>query len=385
MWVGAIAIRVVATVWLLAYPRISDSDLTGWDAERFQEIADLSGTPWVDVPVEYPPGTVAIAKLVAADNTVGTNDRIVVLSLAVDLGLAALLRRHWTKAVAVTYLLIGLPLVPAGLLRLDLWAAFAATMALVALRRRQDFRFAGWAIAGALIKVWPVLIIGAAFGLRKTRAGLTAIGFGLIAAVAWLGYAGIKGPQQVLSLRGATGWQLESIGGSLTGLFTDSVPELQNNAYRIGNLSPWLVIGGRVLTFLAIGVAIWRARRAQVHEEEAAPHGRAERVMLASTAAMIVTAPLLSPQFLLWLTPFAAMLWPSRSAKATAVAIAITGFVGPVFGYPNLADTVPALLLLLRDGALVAAVVLAILELDESALLRNGSAPSGPGDTAPEQ
>ena len=338
----------------------------------------MPGTPWVDVPVEYPPGTVAIAKLVAADNTVGTNDRIVVLSLAIDLGLAALLRRHWTKAVGVAYLLVGLPLVPAGLLRLDLWAAFAATMALVELRKQRDFRFAAWAVAGALIKVWPILVIGAAFGLRKTRTGLTALGVGAIAGIAWLGYAGLEGPRQVVSLRGATGWQLESIGGSLTGLFTDSVPELQNNAYRIGNLSPWLVTSGRALTLLAVGFAIWRARRSPVRD------GQAERIMLASTAAMIVTAPLLSPQFLLWLTPFAAILWPSHSAKAVAVAIAITGFVGPVFGYPNLADTVPALLLLVRDGALIAAIVLAIIELGEPRLLRQRCPEPRPRNATPE-
>lgn len=368
MWVVAIAIRVLAAIWLLAYPRISDSDLTGWDAERFQEIADQPGTPWVDVPVEYPPGTVAISELIAADNAVGTNDRIVLLSLAVDLGLAAILRRFWTSTAGVAYLLIGLPLVPAGLLRLDLWAAFAATMALVELRRDRNIRFAGWAVTGALIKVWPVLVVGAAFGLRKTRAGWTALGLGTAAGLVWLSVAGLQGPRQVLSFRGATGWQIESIGGSLTGLFTDAVPELQNNAYRIGTLSSGLVVGGRVLALGAIALALWRAHRRPLAD------GQAERILLAGTAAMIVTAPLLSPQFLLWLTPFAAILWPSRSAKATAIAIAITGFVGPVFGYPNLAEPAPAILLLIRDVALIASVVLAIRELDEPALAQEASA-----------
>ena len=68
-----------------------------------------------------------------------------------------------------------------------------------------------------------------------------------------------------------------------------------------------------------------------------------------------------------------------------AVAIAITGFVGPVFGYPNLADTVPALLLLIRDGALIAAIVLAIVELGEPRLLGQSCPESGPRNATPEK
>ncbi|MEZ5341852.1 MAG: hypothetical protein R2706_10485 [Acidimicrobiales bacterium] len=163
IWIGAIAIRVIAAVGLLAYPRVADSDLTGWDAERFQEIAELAGRPWVDAPVEYPPGSVVVIKAIAADDAVGTNDRLVVLSLAVDLGIAVVLRRQWSLFAGSAYLGLGLPLIPAGLLRLDLWAAFAAVMAVVELRRERDARFAWWTAAGALIKLkWPAMARSAA-------------------------------------------------------------------------------------------------------------------------------------------------------------------------------------------------------------------------------
>ena len=51
---------------------------------------------------------------------------------------------------------------------------------------------------------------------------------------------------QVLSLRGATGWHVESLVGALVALFTDADATLELNAYRIGTLRPTLVTLGRV-------------------------------------------------------------------------------------------------------------------------------------------
>lgn len=70
---AAVGIRVVATVGLLFYPRLTNSSLTGWDAERFHEIATTDGRPWADSPVGYPPGTVAASRLVAGDGPISTN------------------------------------------------------------------------------------------------------------------------------------------------------------------------------------------------------------------------------------------------------------------------------------------------------------------------
>lgn len=348
VWMLLIGVRVAAALGLLLYPRLTDSPLTGWDAERFQEISTIEGRPWVDTEVEYPPGTVAIAKLIGGDNPVQTNDRLVLVSLAVDLGLAELLRRFWDKRTALVYLAVGLPLIPAGLLRLDLWAALAAVAALVALARRRRGVFALFTVVGALIKVWPVLLIGAALSRRRYSDAALAIGLGICTGLAWLVYGGTDAPAQVLSLRGATGWQIESVGGSLTGLFTDRPVTLENNAYRIGAISGPAVLIGRLLAVSAVGLAAWRRLDSAT-------------TLLIGVSAMIVTAPLLSPQFLLWLTPFVAICWPTRTAKFAALAIVLTGLVGPIFGYDRLADPVPAILLLIRDAMLVATVVAGLM------------------------
>ncbi|MEZ5341851.1 MAG: hypothetical protein R2706_10480 [Acidimicrobiales bacterium] len=83
-------------------------------------------------------------------------------------------------------------------------------------------------------------------------------------------------------------------------LLTDDIVVLQNNAYRIGTMSPALVLVGRVATLAVVATAVAAARRRSTRSATNAPV--LEPRISASTAALIVFAPLLSPQFLLWLT-----------------------------------------------------------------------------------
>jgi hypothetical protein len=81
--------------------------------------------------------------------------------------------------------------------------------------------------------------------------------------------------------------------------------------------------------------------------------------MLGSTAALIVTSPLLSPQFLIWLTPWAALVATRAGGRLNAPlvltlgAATITGLTLAVFGPPNLARLAPALALTVRNGMLL--------------------------------
>jgi hypothetical protein len=96
-------------------------------------------------------------------------------------------------------------------------------------------------------------------------------------------------------------------------------------------------------------------------------------VMLGSVAALLVTAPLLSPQFLLWLTPWGALLIGAggrqlRQVIAVLIAtlatvLVLTGATLLAFGPPNLSATAPALLLTIRNFGLVALPVLCLLQL----------------------
>lgn len=431
----AVAVRVAAAAVLVAGPWTDEAtELAGWDVARFQQMADEPGRPYADHEVEYPPGSVVLIETLAGGGVVRTHRSLVALSLAVDLGVAALVRRLGGNRAAGTYLLLGLPLVPMGLLRFDLWAALAAVGAVsvavaghgtrpeagsptsearsgparsetwpvtpaVAGPVRTDLAVGLLVAIGALVKVWPALLVAALWAVGRGRAAAASLAAMAAAGLAWLAWAGagLDPVGQVLSLRGATGWHLESIPGSLVALFGSSQPELQLDAFRIGHMDSRLVLAGRVVTLAVVAALALGVRRNGAGRPAGVVAGSARSgpdvglVMLGATAALIVTAPLLSPQFLLWLTPWAALQTAGHATAApddrgasrplvalTAVATTVTGVTLLVFGPPDVGRSVPALLLLGRDGALLAVVALTV-----RAALRPTGTPAGAGQPRP--
>ena len=264
------------------------TELAGWDIERFLAIARDGGRAWRDAAVEYPPGSVIVFELLdrlSPSGAVGlvTAHRVLVLiALSADLAVAWLLHRRDRRA-GLTYLLLGLPLVPMGLLRLDIVAALPAVAAVLLVTRPSPcpepvnepsrLTAAGALVAaGAMIKLWPALLIPALWSGRRERAAAAGIVAGALTTMWWLLWAGagLDPIRQVVDLRGATGWQLESVGGVLTtladaaGLRTLGPEEgvrLELNAFRIGTLIPWLVTVGRAVAVAAMAALAWRARR----------------------------------------------------------------------------------------------------------------------------
>ncbi len=372
--------RLLATLALIFGPWTDDpSELQGWDVGRFQEIADTAGTPYVDHEVEYPPLTVVIAEVVLADNVVSSHQRLVALSLLIDLAVAAVLARAFGPRSGAAYLLIGLPMVPSGLLRLDLWAALAAVIAAAAVtsswqdpsrhnaieRQRNVIAtttFAAMVTVGAMIKLWPALLIPAAIGVKKSGAAAAAAAVGCLAGLIWLATSGTAALDQITSLRGVTGWHLESIPGSLIALFGNDTPRLEADAFRIGTLDDTVVLIGRLLVLALTAAATVLAHRSNRHA-----HERLALVMLVSIAGLIVTAPLLSPQFLLWLTPWAAIAHRHRSLLSlTFGAVALTALVLAAFGPPDLDHPLAAIALLVRDSLLLAIIAVGLRLLKSS-------------------
>ena len=90
----AVAVRVAAAAVLVAGPWTNEpSELAGWDVACFQQLADEPGRPYADHEVEYPPGSVVLIEALAGGGVVRTHRLLVTLSLAVDLGVAALVQR----------------------------------------------------------------------------------------------------------------------------------------------------------------------------------------------------------------------------------------------------------------------------------------------------
>ena len=373
LWVIAIGARFFAAGLLLFGPWIDEpNELDGWDTDRFQQIVDSPGTAYVDFDVEYPPGTVVLIEVLAQGNVVDTTRVLIVSSLLVDLAIAAILIKKWNQRAGLTYLWLGLPLLAAGLLRFEPDVGLPATVAAAALleptQRREPAGKAATAVfalatvAGAMIKVWPIFLIPAALGVRQRRPAAAAATLGLAVGLVWIRFSGFDAISQVTTLRGATGWHLESIPGSLAALLTNSDSFLEADAFRIGSLNSSLVTAGRVtavLLVLTLTTLSWRRERSSSGAD-------LSLVMLAAVSTMLITAPLLSPQFLLWLTPWAAMLLAERNRPLvilTALAVGITGLVLVSFGPPNLDHPAAAAALLLRDALLIAIVVLTVRDL----------------------
>lgn len=411
----AVLVRVLAAGILILSPAFDTSDeLDGWDVARFQEISDAPGAPYVDHDVEYPPGSVALIQAVSAfddgENRRVTTHRVLAgASLLVDLSLALLLGRRWSQNAATAYLVLGSPLVFFGLVRFDLWACLLAVLAVSAAsstnppRRVQTTLGAAALVAGAMIKLWPALLLLPLLALGKRSLVAAAGAGGAVLGVAWLAISGTDALTQVLTLRGATGWQIESVGGSLTALFSDADVRLEANAYRIGSMNSTIVLVGRACV---VGVAVslsWMASRLSNHDSPDSVSldrdsldrdslDRVALVMLGSVAALLVTAPLLSPQFLLWLSPWAAMLVgpdflsqiKARSATpatqavlATALAITLTAAILVIVGPPNLYRAPAAVALLTRDALLITIIgcSFAALRRPEFPLRANSASP----------
>jgi hypothetical protein len=218
LWLVAVAVRVVAVLVLAAGPWTDEpAELAGWDAERFQAIAERDGAAWVDQPVEYPPGSVVLFDVLAGDDVVATNRALIAVSALVEIAAVVTLWRRFGPRPAKAFLLIGLPLVPMGYLRLDMVVTGLAIGAAAALLPRSgagldggaevdsgaeleagagldaapgpdgggdqpgaisvgDLAFAGLAAAGAMIKIWPALLVVAAIAVGRVRAAVVALG-----------------------------------------------------------------------------------------------------------------------------------------------------------------------------------------------------------------
>jgi hypothetical protein len=181
----------------------------------------------------------------------------------------------------------------------------------------------------------------------------------------WL--AGSKGIVQVLTFRGATGWQIESVVGSLVHLAGSDTMRIESGSWRIGTINGAVSIA---MFLVAAPICVWSSWRG----------ARIDRVgagWLASVSTLLALSALLSPQYLIWLAPAAAIAWVDGDtglAVMTAVAIVLTQIFWSVYGNLLRSELPWILMVVLRNGVLIALAVSAIARLTRS--------PEGLGDTS---
>ncbi len=304
--VGLCLLRVLAAGLLLAAPDTFDrqSGVIG-DARRYEAIADASGAPYRDVRIEYPPVTWAAIKVLASGSLHESAVALVWTQLTLDLLTAAALFYGWGRRAGVAYLVLGLTLVawPFIYLRLDLLPVVLASWGL-ALTRRQRPVAGGVTIGVACFaKVWPLVLLPLLAVQRRGRALVAAAVTASVGLCLWLAWGGTAGPRDVLTFRGAKGWQIESVGGALVRAMANERVHAEEGAWRVGRVTPTASgLSGLVLvatvTMISILLARVRAPSAGLTDGVAA---------LAVVAALLACSPIFSPQYAVWLLPFAAI------------------------------------------------------------------------------
>jgi hypothetical protein len=161
-----------------------------------------------------------------------------------------------------------------------------------------------------------------------------------------------------VTLRGAKGWEFESTVGALVRSIGGVKPRIESGAWRVGEMSD---LTRNLQTLLLIGVValVW------VVASRAKPPG--PRVLdglapVAAIVAFLLLSPLLSPQFLAWLLPFAAIAAAHGEqvvARLSFVVIALSAASLALLPELIRGDTLPQLNVFARNVALV--VLLAVL------------------------
>ncbi|WIY75702.1 glycosyltransferase 87 family protein [Streptomyces anulatus] len=349
----------------------------------------LTGTyPLDDVTWQYPPGAALAILSPALLPFLEYATAFFVLVLLCDALVLGLLLRvgRWPgiSAAGAWVWIAGVPLLgPTVYARYDLMVTAVAVAALLAGVRRPR-ALGALAACGALLKGWPALLL---VGVRKGRptraawASAALTGAGLAAAFAlWM-----PGAFAFLAFQRDRGTEVESLGALVfhvarqfgwEGRVELRYGSLEFLGPHVGLVST-LALG---LGVLALGwLLLWRLRARTF-----AAHTPAEA---AFTAVLLftVTSRVISPQYVVWLVGLAAVCLVFRGAAMTLPAVLVLVAAGvtllefPVgFGHVVASDAWGVTLLLVRNGLLVAASLIAARRLWRSTVpgARRG-APAG--------
>ena len=337
------------------------------DVRRYHQVATADGRPYRDFAFEYPPVMVAAIEAVDGGNIRSTTVRLMWSQLVVDLAIAAVVAWGWGRRAGIAYLVIGLPFVvyPFLYLRLDLLSVFLAVLAVALVRRRHPYAGGITLAVAGFAKLWPFLLVPMLIVRRSWRA-LIAFSATFVPGMAgWIAWGGIDGPVQVLTARGAKGWEFESTVGALVRTVGGETPRLERYAWRVGEVSD-LARNLLALAILAAVVGVWLlASRAR----PGGPGVLDGLAPLAGITAFLVLSPLLSPQFAAWLVPFAAIAAVHGErlvAQLTFVAVGLS--VALLAMLPELIDGggLAIFVLLLRNAVLVALLATLAVRLVQS-------------------
>ncbi|MGN6216030.1 MAG: glycosyltransferase 87 family protein [Solirubrobacterales bacterium] len=360
VWVCSRAL-ILAEVgfWATSHPRFEDvNNYATWSHFLSGHHAFPSGAAW-----QYPPGA-GLLMLLPRLVSVGYGEAFVGLMLLVDLAgllLLARLARRSGNDTGVWVWLLGMPLLGTfAVLRFDLVPTVIAIAGLLVIHRRPQW-FGALAGLGAAIKLWPVLLLFGEWNrerlLRAVLAAAAAVV--LVFAVSAIAFGN---PTGFLSHGGERGlqeeavatipWQLEQI------VSGDPYPRaIRFGAWEVATPAADTVASLlRWLTFAALAAAAawwWlRARAIRAGCEQLAAAAVSRDFVFTVVLLVVVTSPVLSSQYMVWLLGLAAVVLSAGSARLRRPALIVVGAT-----VLSTATFKSAELTLLRDLALLGATV----------------------------
>jgi Glycosyltransferase family 87 len=324
---------------------------------RFTEIAAAEGRPYRDFPVEYPPVSLAAIEVVAGTNGNETGAHLVWFIFLCDLATVAALAYGWGQRTAVAYLFLTVPLLGFLYTTIDLISVALAVGAVALVVRGRD-RLGGVALATAILaKVWPLVLLPVMVLERKRRALVWSVVTLTLGTFAWVWWGGASGPLQVATQRHSPGWEYESLVGSVLWALGGDFVTI-NDSTRLGFAPGWAkaVLLGAAVAGIA---AVWYRASRREPRELGFP-------MVAAVSILMLSAPLLSPPYMIWLAPWAAIAWTERTGYGRWL-LASLMLVGGLMLLATSAFADVALwsvkaLVLLRNLLLVAVPVVYLLE-----------------------
>ncbi|GGT94867.1 glycosyltransferase 87 family protein [Streptomyces violascens] len=263
---------------------------------------------------------------------------------------------------------VGVPLLgPTAYARYDLMVTAVAVAALLAGVRHPRI-LGALAALGALLKVWPVLLL-----IRAPRRSWTAA---VLTGAAILGacMAAAPGALAFLTFQRERGTEVESLGGLVfhAARHFGWNGRVQLNYGSVEFLGPYVSLVSALamaLTALAFGwLLLWRLRSGGPTRPSTPADAAFTAVLLFTTTSRVI-----SPQYLLWLVGLAGVCLVfrrtpmTRPAQLVLAATGVTLLEFPVwFSHVVESDWLGILLLLIRNGLLLTASLLACRRLWQS-------------------
>jgi hypothetical protein len=332
--IGALAVAVVLLP-ALAATRLTIVDFADVEVYRsFGEAIAAGSVPYRDLAIEYPPAALPLFVLPALVTSSWLSYAIA-FAVLVGVGLLAIVlaarigttlgpvSRDWALRTLAAGAMIGV-LGAVALTRFDLLPA-ALVVATLYAAMRDRFGWAGVLLGVAIaLKIYPLVTVPiiAAYALRRRGKRTAATFVALAIAVAGATFIPflITSPAGVYeTFRGQIGrsLQIESVGASILWLAVEAgVTDwpAQRTYYDVTTgLANAIQLTSTIAGMVALVMLWWRHWRGPVDDR------RLVRYTLASIAAFVVFAKVLSPQYLLWLVVLVPALRGARANIATAL------------------------------------------------------------------